>query len=157
MSVVYSQVRKGASHALARAALLCLALAASGCAGVAPLASLTASDDVTGTIPGAATTTTTVAPAPMALSPDDWGYAQGALARALDPQGPAAAVAWSNPASGQRGEITPVGAVYVAEGQVCRAFLAEIAGKEPLRRLQGRGCRGSDGLWSISDVKPFGA
>jgi len=158
MSAVYSQVRKGASHALARAALLCLALAASGCAGVTPFASLTASDDVTGSIPSAPPTAPAPpSPAPMALSPDDWGYAQGALARALDPQGPAAAVAWSNPASGLHGEITPVGAVYVAEGQVCRAFLAEIAGHEPLRRLQGRGCRGSDGLWSISDVKPFGA
>ncbi len=158
MSAVYSQARKGASHALARAGLLCLALAASGCAGVTPFASLTASDDVTGSIPSATPTAAAPpSPAPMALSPDDWGYAQGALARALDPQGPAAAVAWSNPASGQRGEITPVGAVYVAEGQVCRAFLAEIAGHEPLRRLQGRGCRGSDGLWSISDVKPFGA
>jgi len=157
MSAVYSQVRKGASHALTRAALLCLALAASGCAGVTPFASLTASDDVTGSIPvSASTTPATPASAPMALSPDDWGYANGALARALDPQGPAAAVAWSNPASGQRGEITPVGAVYVAEGQVCRAFLAEIAGKEPARRLQGRGCRGSDGLWEVSDVRPFG-
>jgi len=155
MSAVYSQVRKGASHALARAALLCLSFAVSGCSSVTPFASLTASDDVTGSIPLSASATP--ASAPMALSPDDWGYANGALARALDPQGPAAAVAWSNPASGLRGEITPVGAVYVAEGQVCRAFLAEIEGKEPLRRLQGRGCRGSDGLWSISDVKPFGA
>jgi surface antigen len=156
MSVVYSQVRKGASHALARVAVLCLALAASGCAGVTPFASLAGSEDVTGSIPIAASVApTSPPPAQMALSPDDWGYAQGALARALDPQGPATAVPWSNPASGLRGEITPVGAVYVAEGEVCRAFLAEIAGQEPVRRLQGRGCRGSDGLWSISDVKPF--
>jgi hypothetical protein len=77
-------VRKGASHALARAALLCIALAASGCAGVTPFASLTASDDVTGSIPvSASTTPATPASAPMALSPDDWGYANGALARAL--------------------------------------------------------------------------
>ncbi len=153
MGAVYSEARNGASHALARAAVLVLALAASGCSGVTPFASLTAADDVTGSIPAPAT----VAPAQMSLSPDDWAYAQGALARALDPQGAAAAVAWNNPTSGMRGEITPVGAVYVAEGQVCRAFLAEIGGKEPARRLQGRGCRGSEGLWSISDVKPFGA
>ena len=155
MRTVYSQVRKGASHALARTAILCLALTVSGCSGVTPLVSLTTSDDVTGSIPGAANPTT-VAPAQMALSPDDWAYAQGALARALDPQGAAAAVTWNNPASGLRGEITPVGAVYVAEGQVCRAFLAEIAGKEPVRRLQGRGCRGAEGLWSVGDVRPFG-
>ena len=156
MRTVYSQVRKGASHALARTAILCLALTASGCSGVTPFASLTQSDDVTGTIPAAATTAIASAPAQMALSPDDWAYAQGALARALDPQGAAAAVTWNNPTSGLRGEITPVGAVYVAEGQVCRAFLAEIAGQESVRRLQGRGCRGAEGLWAISDVRPFG-
>ena len=157
MSVVYSQVRNGASHALARVAVLCLALAASGCAGVTPFASLTSAEDVTGSIPIAASATpTSPSPAQMALSPDDWAYAQGALARALDPQGAAVAVTWNNPTSGLRGEITPVGASYVAEGQVCRAFLAEIAGKEPVRRLQGRGCRGAEGLWSVGDVRPFG-
>ena len=156
MRKVYSHAKKGASHGLARAASLCLALAVSGCAGVTPFASLTQSDDVTGTIPAAAPAAPNVAPAQMALSPDDWAYAQGALARALDPQGAATAVTWNNPTSGLRGEITPVGAVYVAEGQVCRAFLAEIAGQEPVRRLQGRGCRGAEGLWAVSDVRPFG-
>ena len=154
MGKVYSHVRQGASHGLARAAVLCLALAVSGCAGVTPFASLSASDDVTGSIPSAASAI--AAPAQMALSPDDWAYAQGALARALDPQGAAVAITWNNPTSGLRGEITPVGSVYVAEGQVCRAFLAEIAGQEPVRRLQGRGCRGAEGLWAISDVRPFG-
>ena len=154
MRAVYSQVRKGASHALARTAILCLALTASGCSGVTPFASLAQSDDVTGSIPSSAPVTP--APAQMALSPDDWAYAQGALARALDPQGAAVAVTWNNPTSGLRGEITPVGASYVAEGQVCRAFLAEIAGKEPVRRLQGRGCRGAEGLWAVGDVRPFG-
>ena len=154
MGKVYSHVRQGASRGLARAAVLCLALAISGCSGVTPFASLTQSDDVTGAIPSAAPAI--AAPAQMALSPDDWAYAQGALARALDPQGAAVAITWSNPTSGLRGEITPVGAVYVAEGQVCRAFLADIAGQEPVRRLQGRGCRGAEGLWAISDVRPFG-
>jgi len=155
MRKVYSHARKGASLGLVGAAMVCLALSVSGCSGVTPLVSLTTSDDVTGSIPAAATTTT-VAPAQMALSPDDWAYAQGALARALDPQGAAVAVIWNNPTSGLRGEITPVGASYVAEGQVCRAFITEIAGATPVRRLQGRGCRGAEGLWSVGDVRPFG-
>ena len=154
MRAVYGQSRERTSRSLARTIILCLGLGLGGCTSTGPFASLTAGDDVTGSIPLAAPAST---PNQMALGPDDWAYAQGALARALDPQGAAVAITWNNPTSGLRGEITPVGAVYVAEGQVCRAFLAEIGGQEPVRRLQGRGCRGSEGLWAVSDVRPFGA
>jgi hypothetical protein len=44
---------------------------------------------------------------------------------------------------------------YVADGQTCRAFLADIEAKAPARRLQGRGCRIGDGPWVVSDLKPF--
>ncbi len=157
MPAVYSQSRERTSQALAWATVLCLGLGLGGCSSTGPLVSLTAGDDVTGSIPTTTPAAQASTPNQMALSPDDLAYAQGALARALDPQGAAVAITWNNPTSGLRGEITPVGAVYVAEGQVCRAFLAEIGGKDPVRRLQGRGCRGSDGLWSVSDVKAFGA
>ena len=148
MSSVYRQARERASRALARAAVLCLALAASGCSSAGPVASRLAADDVTGSVPA-------IPSAPMALSPDDWSHAQAALTRALDPLGPAAPVVWDNPATGLHGEITPIGAVYDVEGQPCRAFLAQIGVGAPVRRLQGRGCRAADGLWAVSDLKPF--
>ena len=112
-------------------------------------------DDVTGAI-SAAPSSPDAPPLP-ALSAQDWSIARLALANALDPQGAGAMVSWENPASGVRGAITPVGAIYVADGQTCRAFLADIGGKAPARRLQGRGCRDASGQWAVSDLKPFGA
>jgi surface antigen len=114
------------------------------------MSSLMAEDDTTGSI------IADRSPLP-ALSMEDWTQASAALSLALDPQGAGAAIAWENPASGARGSITPVGAVYEVEGRICRAFLAEIGGKIPARRLQGRGCQGADGQWAVSDLKPFGS
>ena len=126
----------------------------SGCLG--PMASLTTEEDVTGSLPiGVAPLSMT--PAFPALGEDDAVQASAALARALDPQGIVGTVVWENPGSGTRGSMTPIGAVYEADGQLCRAFLAEIGGKAPAQRLQGRGCRGANGQWSVSDLKPFGS
>ena len=152
MRSVYRQSRERASHALAGAAVLCLSLTLGGCV-TGPLPGLASHDDVTGSIP---------APAPEAspmpvLSGDDWTFASRALASALDPQGPGSAVVWESLASGMRGSMTPVGAVYEADGQTCRAFLAEIAGRAPMQRLQGRGCREGRGAWAVSDLRPFGS
>jgi hypothetical protein len=117
-------------------------------------------DDVTGTISAASSSPASLsheAPPIPAPSAQDWPIARLALASALDPQGAGAMVSWENPASGARGAITPVGAIYVADGQTCRAFLADIGGKAPARRVQGRGCRDANGQWVVSDLKPFGA
>jgi hypothetical protein len=53
--------------------------------------------------------------------------------------------------------MTPVGPIYAVDGLVCRAFLADLGGKAGALRLQARGCRGADGQWAVSDVKPFAA
>ena len=118
-----------------------------------PMAGLMTDEDVTGSIrvpsPGLA-----ASPLPL-LGMEDWAQASKALASALDPQGAETAVIWENPATGMRGAMTPVGFVYAADGQTCRAFLAYIEGGAPARRLQGRGCRIGDGPWVVSDLKPF--
>jgi hypothetical protein len=153
MRSVYRQTRERTSQALAWTALLCLVLTTGGCMNAGPMASFMAEDDVTGSIstPGAG-----AAPLPL-TNPDDWAPVRAALAQALDPQGGGAVATWENPGTGARGSILPVGAVYEADGQMCRAFVAEIDGKAPARRLQGRGCRGVDGQWTVSDLKPFGS
>lgn len=150
MRSVYSQSRKRTSRGLAAAALLCLALGLGGCNSTGPMASLVAEDDVTSSIPAPP-------PPPPAFNAQDWALASKALEAALDPQGPGGPIVWENAASGARGTMTPVGFVYQSEGQTCRAFLAEIGGKAPGQRLQGRGCREGQGAWVVSDLKPFGS
>jgi hypothetical protein len=88
------------------------------------------------------------------LGPEDWRRAKGALAIALDPQGSGAAVAWENPDTALKGNFTPVGQPFVASDEICRAFLATIAGQAEAS-LQGTACRPSGGEWAIKDVKPF--
>jgi len=115
------------------------------------MSSLMADEDVTGTISKPAAG---ASPVPI-ISLDDWIPVRAALAIALDPQGSGAVAMWENPVTGARGSIMPVGAIYEVEGQMCRAFLAEIVSKAQARRLQGRGCRAGDGQWAVSDLKPF--
>ncbi len=151
MGSVYRHSRLRASQALTLTAVFCLSLTIGGCMSVGPMTSLLADDDVTGAIPASA-----ASPVP-ALSAQDWGFASKALAGALDPQGSGAAVLWENIASGVRGSMTPVGLVYEADGRTCRAFLAEIGGRAPVQRLQGRGCREGREDWLVSDLKLFGS
>ena len=136
---------------MAGAAVLCLSLTLGGCVN-GPLPGLASHDDATGSIPAAPE----ASPLPV-LSGDDWIFASKALASALDPQGAGSAVAWESASSGVHGSMTPVGAVYEADGQTCRAFLAEISGRASMQRLQGRGCRQGRGAWAVSDLRPFGS
>ena len=153
MRAVYSQSRERTSRALVRTAVLCLVLMTGGCMTGGPMASLMTDEDVTGSIRAPAPGLS-ASPLPL-LSPEDWSQASKALASALEPQGAGAAVVWENSVSGARGTITPVGLVYGADGQTCRAFLAEMEGRALAQRLQGRGCRTGDGPWVVSDLKPF--
>jgi len=96
---------------------------------------------------------------PTALSPDlgeeDWRRAKAAMAVALDPQGSGARVTWDNPDTTLKGEFTPVGQPFVKADEICRAFLATLAGQGSTASLQGTACRPSGGEWTIKDVRPF--
>jgi len=102
--------------------------------------------------------TGTIAKADTLLSPDldveDWRRAKAALAVALDPQGPGTQVSWDNPATTMKGTFTPMGAPFVKNDEICRAFSAHLSGPSAAA-LQGTACRPSGGDWAIKDVKPL--
>ena len=100
--------------------------------------------DVTGSIPRV-----------HLLDAEDWRRAQAALATALDPQGNGSAVNWDNPDSGAKGSFVPVGKAYPLDGQVCRAFLAEIERKGQDRSLRGTACADRSGEWAVTEVNPW--
>ncbi|HEV2565583.1 MAG TPA: RT0821/Lpp0805 family surface protein [Microvirga sp.] len=88
------------------------------------------------------------------LDDEDWRRAKAALAVALDPQGAGTQVSWDNPATKMRGTFTPMGAPFVKNDEICRAFSASLSGPSPAS-LQGTACRPSGGEWAIKDVKPL--
>jgi len=144
-----------APRSVARAARVCLILAAlplAGCATAIPLASFMGSgSDVTGSIPSPSAKLS-----PM-LDAEDWRRAKGAMGLALDPQGNGAPVSWDNAKSGARGSFTPVGEARPVDDRICRAFLADVGGSVPARALQGTACRDKSGDWTLGDVKPWTA
>lgn len=108
-------------------------------------------NDVTGSIAKQAS------PLSAALDAEDWRRAKGALGVALDPQGNGAPVDWSNPQTGAKGTITPVGDPYAQGDAICRAFIANLGGAAASPPVQGTGCRDTSGDWRVSDVKPWKA
>lgn len=106
-------------------------------------------DDVTGSIDRP------VRALAASLDAEDWRRAYAALGVALDPQGSGAPVNWDNPQSGMRGVFTPVGPAYPSDDKLCRAFLADIAGRTQPQTLQGAGCREKSGDWIVGDLKPW--
>lgn len=87
------------------------------------------------------------------MGTEDWRRAKAALAVALDPQGNGAPVAWDNPDTALKGNFTPTGQPYVKADEICRAFLATVAGQGSNSALHGTACRPSGGEWAIKDVK----
>ena len=127
------------------AALIALHCVA-GCAVSVPIASFTASEDTTGSIPHLK---------PLSLDGEDWRRADAALGTALDPQGAGTPVNWDNPTSGVKGAFTPVGAAYSKDAKICRAFLADISAPAGDRALQGTACFEKGGDWSITEARPW--
>lgn len=98
--------------------------------------------------------TKAVTPLSADLDDEDWRRAKAALAVALDPQGAGTQVSWDNPATTMKGTFTPMGAPFVKNDEICRAFSASLSGPSPAS-LQGTACRPSGGEWAIKDVKPL--
>ena len=131
---------------------LMLALACGGCSLSFPIASLVEKGD-----PDAPNSIAVrpVSPLSAELGEEDWRRARGALAVALDPHGNGSSVNWDNPDSGLKGTFAPVGAPFVKQDVVCRAFLASVVSPDAGQWLQGSACRGSGGEWAVRDVKPW--
>ena len=130
-----------------------LALALGGCSWSFPIASLVGEK-------AEPTTTQSVETRPASplgahLGTEDWRRARAAMAVALDPQGNGTSVNWDNPETALRGTFAPVGQPFVASDEVCRAFVASIAGQGDTVWLQGTACRRSAGEWAIMETKPW--
>jgi surface antigen len=81
-----------------------------------------------------------------ALGPGDLAAAYRAQTRALDQSRAGTSVTWSNPATGNKGEIVP-GPVYIVNNLECRDFMHAVetsAGREVRR---GAACKRADGSW----------
>ncbi|MGO4573001.1 RT0821/Lpp0805 family surface protein [Microvirga sp. 2TAF3] len=101
--------------------------------------------------------TGSVAKAASPLSPDlneeDWRRAKAALSVALDPQGAGTQVSWDNPETSRKGSFSPSSAPFVKNDDICRSFLAQLAGPT-VASLEGTACRPSGGEWAIKELKP---
>jgi 17 kDa outer membrane surface antigen len=87
-----------------------------------------------------------------AFTGDDLDVASAATTTLLDRRngGP-----WENPATGARGTITPLAAVYRDNGVECRDFLASYVHERAEAWMQGEACRNSGGRWEVRSLKPW--
>jgi len=138
----------------ALAFVLACALASGGCALSFPLESMFSKK--TG---GEVTGSTEHGPMATAFESDqfeaDLVYARTVAADLLARGGKDASAPWENPATGARGNITPVAAVYVQDGATCRDFLASYVRGEATAWLAGEACRGVGGRWEVKSLKAF--
>jgi surface antigen len=94
-----------------------------------------------------------VSPFSALLDDEDWRRQRAALATALDPQGNGGQARWENADSGHRGAFAAAGDPYVVRDDICRAFAASLALKEPEQWFHGVACRVSASEWAVREVK----
>ena len=103
-------------------------------------------EDVTGSI----TPAPTVERLFPDLGPEEARRSRAALAVALDPQGNGRPVKWDNPESGMGGEITPGGAPFVEDDEICRTFSASLeTAAGGAKRAEGLACKVSADEWVL--------
>src|SRR3954470_18999942 len=83
------------------------------------------------------------------LGAEDLRRATGALAIALDLHGNGAPATWDNDGTGLKGSFVAAGKPFVRSDEVCRPFLATVAGQGKATPWNGTACRGSGGEWTI--------
>ncbi len=134
-------------------------LSLGGCSIVLPVSPLAsqpeAEPQATVITTGSLVSRETASPLSDHLGPEDIRRAHGAMALALDPQGNGAPVSWDNVESKAGGRFTPVGAPFLKNDEICRAFLADLHTPTDRARLQGSACRPSGGEWTIRELKPW--
>jgi surface antigen len=147
------------------AALLVLALGASGCAVSGPLGSMFAkqnkddakahaSEDVTGSIASPASASTAGLP-----SETDLVFARLAIVDVLKRGSKEISSPWDNPSSGAHGTVTPIASAYDKDGGTCRDFLASYVRRQGSETwLQGEACRAKAGgkqgaSWEVKSLR----
>jgi surface antigen len=144
------------------AAIVLMALAASGCAISGQLGSLFSKSDreearayadpsgdgATGSIMRKA--------AAASLPPEtDLVYARAAAVEVLSRGSKDVSAPWENPTSGARGTVTPIATAYGQDGNVCRDFLASYVREREETWLQGEACRPTKGPWEVKSLRPW--
>jgi surface antigen len=152
------------------AALLALALGASGCAVSGPLGSMFAksskaeanayaAEDVTGSVASPPSTSTAALP-----SDTDLVFARMAVVDVLKRGSKEISAPWENPASGAHGTVTPIASAYDKDGGTCRDFLASYVRQGAETWLQGEACRAKAGgkaggkpgaSWEVKSLRPW--
>ena len=86
------------------------------------------------------------------LTANDWNEASSALSSALGPDNSGTTVLWSGK-SGSKGSFRALGIAFMRDGDLCRAFEAEIksTNREP-QVTKGTACRSMAGAWHIVDT-----
>lgn len=85
----------------------------------------------------------------------DLAVARTAIAEALGRSGTTVSSSWENPATGARGTVTPITAVYKEAGRTCRDFLASHVRDGAETWLEGGACRTAPGRWEVKRLKPW--
>jgi surface antigen len=153
------------------AALLTLALSASGCAVSGPLgsmfakqskdeASAYANEDVTGSVASPRGSLASVSTAGLP-SETDLVFARLAIVDVLKHGSKEISATWENPSSGAHGTVTPIASAYDKDGGTCRDFLASYVRRQGSETwLQGEACRakaaGKQGAsWEVKSLRPW--
>jgi len=90
------------------------------------------------------------APVKPGLDRGDRQAAMAALHLALSELGDGVTLIWERRAHGLKGRIKPVSAFRDDRGRICRHVEYWLAHGDYERRIEGIGCRESDGSWSLS-------
>lgn len=80
------------------------------------------------------------------LGPGDLDAAYQAQVQALDLSRPGTSVTWSNPATGNHGEVVP-GPTYVVNTTECRDFVHTVETNTGQEERRGTACRPVGGSW----------
>ncbi|HQS07366.1 MAG: hypothetical protein B7Y12_11950 [Rhizobiales bacterium 24-66-13] len=143
--------RRTVVRPLVAGALLCAALALSGCGSL-----LGMSDDdqlVTGSLkPQPVALSMPVGEAPQGIASTDWVQAKVALDQALKSRDAGASMPWQNTITGARGTSTPLGAL---KDNGCRDFRIGVVDSTGEHWVQGEACRDGKAT-TLSQVRVLG-
>jgi surface antigen len=79
----------------------------------------------------------------------DQQYHYDTTQNALETQKVGQTSIWTNPDSGNKGEVTPT-RTYTSDGQPCRDFTQTIYVDGENEEVQGTACRQEDGTWQVT-------
>jgi surface antigen len=83
------------------------------------------------------------------LDDRDKRMAAEAAQRAFETNRTGQSAQWSNPDSGNRGNVTPTRTYQLASGQYCRQYTQDIYIGQEKHQTTGTACRKADGTWEI--------